>query len=154
MGKETSKEFFKSVPGLGPEWEVSEVTLNESSHQVTLALSLRSGAKVVCPECGESCAMYDRNVSREWRHFDTMQLKTVLRARVPGIDCPVRGPQTIRVPLADPMARFTPAFEAQAIDLLEKVRSTTQACKLLKIGRASADLMMTRGVARGLPLLR
>jgi len=118
MGKETSKEFFESVLGLGPEWEVSEVTLNETSDQVTLDLSLRSGAKVVCPECGESCAIYDRNVSREWRHLDTMQLKTVLRARVPRTDCPVHGPQTIRVPWADPMARFTLAFEAHAIDVL------------------------------------
>jgi hypothetical protein len=65
MGKETSKEFFESVLGLGPEWKVSEVTLNETSDQVTLDLSLRSGAKVVCPECGESCAIYGRNVSRE-----------------------------------------------------------------------------------------
>ena len=129
MCKEASKEFFESVLGLGPESEVSEVsevTSSETSDQVTIDLSLRSGAKVVCPECGESSAIYDRNVSREWRYLDTMQLKTVLRARIPGADCPVHGPQTIRVPWADPMARFTLAFEAHAIDVLENARSTTQ----------------------------
>jgi transposase len=89
-------------------------------------------------------------VAREWRHLDTMQLKTVLRARVPRADCPEHGPQTIRVPWADPMARFSLAFEAHAIDVLENARSTTQACELLKIGWATADRIMARGVARGL----
>jgi hypothetical protein len=32
MGKETRKEFFDSVLGLGPDSQVSEVTLNETSH--------------------------------------------------------------------------------------------------------------------------
>ncbi len=79
-----------------------------------------------------------------------MQLKTLLRARVPRANCPEHGPQTIRVPWADPMARFTLAFEAHAIDVLENARSTTQACELLKIGWATADRIMERGVARGL----
>lgn len=48
------------------------------------------------------------------------------------------------------MARFTLAFEAHAIDVLENARSTTQACELLKIGWATADRIMERGVARGL----
>ena len=48
------------------------------------------------------------------------------------------------------MARFSLAFEAHAIDVLENARSTTQACELLKIGWATADRIMARGVARGL----
>jgi transposase len=150
MGKETSKEFFESVLGLGPDWSVAEVTVNEAGDRVSLDLSLRSGARVACPECGRLCAIYDRGSEREWRHLDTMQLKTVLRARVPRADCPEHGPQTIRVPWADPMTRFTLAFEAHAIDVLENARSTAQACELLKIGWATADRIMARGVARGL----
>ena len=123
------------VLGLGRDWSVAEVTLNETADRVTLDLSLRSGAKVACRECGKPCSIYDRGVAREWRHLDTMQLKTVLRARVPW---------------ADPMARFSLAFEAHAIDVLENARSTTQACELLKIGWATADRIMARGVARGL----
>lgn len=48
------------------------------------------------------------------------------------------------------MTRFTLAFEAHAIDVLESARSTTQACALLKIGWATADRIMVRAVARGL----
>jgi len=48
----------------------------------------------------------------------------LLRARVPWASFPVHGPQTIRVSWADPMARFTLAFEAHAIDVLENAWNT------------------------------
>jgi len=150
MSEETSKEFFESVLGLGADWQVSAVTVDEASGEVFLDLSPSACAKVVCPECGRACAIYDHGRRREWRHLDTMQLKTVLRARVPRAKCPQHGPQTVRVPWADPMTRFTLAFEAHAIDVLENARSTTQACELLKIGWATADRIMARAVARGL----
>lgn len=150
MSEETSKEFFESVLGLGPDWHVSGVTVDEASREVVLDLSLNASSKVACPECGRACAIYDHGRRREWRHLDMMQLKSVLRARLPRANCPQHGPQTIRVPWADPMARFTLAFEAHAIDVLENARSTTQACELLKIGWATADRIMERGVVRGL----
>ncbi|NLT72170.1 MAG: ISL3 family transposase [Verrucomicrobiaceae bacterium] len=150
MSEETSKEFFESVLGLGPDWQVSKVTVDEASRELLLDLSLTTSAKVACPECGRACAIYDHGRRREWRHLDTMQLKTVLRARLPRAKCPQHGPQTVRVPWADPMTRFTLAFEAHAIDVLENARSTTQACALLKIGWATADRIMGRAVARGL----
>lgn len=135
---------------MGPDWQVSKVTVDEASRELLLDLSLTTSAKVACPECGRACAIYDHGRRREWRHLDTMQLKTVLRARLPRAKCPQHGPQTVRVPWADPMTRFTLAFEAHAIDVLENARSTTQACALLKIGWATADRIMGRAVARGL----
>jgi hypothetical protein len=38
MSRETSKEFFELVLGLGPDWTVAEVTLNETADRVTLDL--------------------------------------------------------------------------------------------------------------------
>lgn len=150
MSEETSKEFFESVLGLGPDWGVSEVSVDEASGEVVLDLSLSASANVVCPECGRACVIYDHGRRREWRHLDTMQLKTVLRARLPRAKCPQHGAQTVRVPWADPMTRFTLGFEAHAIEVLENARSTVQACALLKIGWATADRIMGRAVARGL----
>jgi transposase len=112
MSEETNKEFFESVSGLGPDWHVSDVVVDEAPREVVLDLSLGAGAKVDCPACGRACAIYDHGRRRERRHLDTMQLKTVLRARVPRANCPRHGPQSVRVPWADPMTRFTLAFEA------------------------------------------
>ena len=41
MCEETSKECFESVLGLGPDWRVSDVTVDEASREVVLDLSLR-----------------------------------------------------------------------------------------------------------------
>jgi transposase len=150
MNQGTSKEFFGEVLGLGPDWEVAEVTLEEPMGRVIVDLSFRAGAVAICPVCGAKCSVYDRGSRREWRHLDTMQFKTVLRARAPRANCAEHGPQTVRIPWADPMTRFTLGFEAHAIEVLENARSTTQACELLKIGWATADRIMTRGVERGL----
>lgn len=150
MSEETSKEVFESILGLGADWQVSEVTVDEISGVILLDLAQKASAKVTCPECGGTCAIYDHGRRREWRHLDTMQLKTVLRARVPRAKCPHHGVQSVRVPWADAMARFTLGFEAYAIDVLENARSTTQACELLQIGWATADRIMERAVRRGL----
>lgn len=96
MSEETSKEFFEWVLDLGPVWQVSEVTVDEASREVLLDLSLTTSAKVACPDCGRACAIYDHGRLREWRHPDTMQLKTVFRARLPGAKCP----GTVRRPSA------------------------------------------------------
>ena len=42
MSEETSKEFFESVLGLGPDWQVSAVTVDEASREVVLDLSLNA----------------------------------------------------------------------------------------------------------------
>lgn len=152
MSQETNKEFSESVLGLGPDWHVSDVAVDEASREVVLNLSLSASAKVACPECGRACAIYDYGRRREWQHLDTMQLKTVLRARVPRANSPQHGPPTVRVPRADPMTRFTVVFEALSIEVLENARSTTQACELLKINWSTADRIMGRAVARGLEL--
>jgi len=120
--KRQARSFFEFL-GLGPEWELSEMTLKKTSDQVTLDLSLRRGAKVVCPECGESCASYDHDVvarAAASRH-DAEDGSTRPGSQA---DCPVHVPQTIRFLWADAMARFTLAFEAHAIDVLEDARST------------------------------
>lgn len=61
------------------------------------------------------------------------------RPRSPGADCLEHGPQTIGVPWANSMTRFTLVFKAHAIEVLENAQSTPQACELLKIGWATAN---------------
>jgi len=150
MEADTSKEFFEAALGLGPAWEVTEVSLIEESKRIEIALGLRRESGVKCPECGRACAIYDHGQERQWRHLDTLQYETRLRARLPRADCPEHGPQTVRVPWADRKTRFTLLFEAQAIEVLENARSIVQACHLLRIGWATADAIMGRAVKRGL----
>lgn len=46
---------------------------------------VRGGVK--CQECGKECTVADHAPERTWRHLDTMQFETLIRARVPRSDC-------------------------------------------------------------------
>jgi len=56
---------------------------------------------------------------RRWRHLDTQQFKTWITAEVPTVRCDEHGAQQVRVPWAEPYARFTMLFEEVAIALLQ-----------------------------------
>ena len=94
--------------------------------------------------------MYDCAAERTWRHLDTMQFETLIRARTPRADCPEHGVKTMRVPWAEPGGRFTLLFERFAIQVLLASATISQACGLLGIGWDAAQEIMRRAVARGL----
>src|SRR5208337_1858845 len=101
-------------------------------------------------ECGVACSIHDSAPERTWRHLDTMQFATLIRARTPRADCPEHGVKTMQVPWAEPQGRFTLLFERFAVEVLLASASVSQACELLGIGWETAHEMMGRAVARGL----
>jgi transposase len=117
---------------------------------VEIELGWQWGAAAVCPECGRECSIHDCAPERTWRHLDTMQFATLIRARVPRADCPEHGVKTTQVPWAAPQGRFTLLFERFAIDVLLASASVSQACGLLGIGWDAAHQIMERAVERGL----
>jgi len=107
------------------------------------------GGRVKCPECGKECTIADHAPERSWRHLDTMQFETRLRARVPRSDCPSCGVKTTQVPWAGKHSRFTWMFEAMAIDILKACSTVTAATQLLRISWDTAHRIMERAVERG-----
>lgn len=136
--------------GVGSPWEVKDVVLKLEAKTVEIELGWQWGAAAECPECGRACSVYDCAPERTWRHLDTMQFATLLRARTPRAECPEHGVKTMRVPWAAPGGRFTLLFERFAIDVLAASASVSQACGLLGIGWDAAQQIMERAVKRGL----
>ena len=136
--------------GVGSPWEVKDVVLKLEAKTVEIELGWQWGAAAECPECGRACSVYDCAPERTWRHLDTMQFATLLRARTPRAECPEHGVKTMRVPWAAPGGRFTLLFERFAIDGLAASASVSQACGLLGIGWDAAQQIMERAVKRGL----
>ena len=87
---------------------------------------------------------------REWRHLDTMQLETVLRARVPRVRYADGTTAMVRVPWADERSRWTLSFEALAVEVLRASSSVNAAAKWLRIDWRAAQRIMGREVERGL----
>ena len=136
--------------GLQSPWLVKDVKLDLDDKRVEIELVWTAGAKGVCPVCGTACALYDWAPERTWRHLDTMQFQTVIRARVPRLQCATDGVKTVAVPWAEPHGRFTRLFVRFAIDVLLCARSLTQAANLLGLSWDEVDHIVRRAVARGL----
>lgn len=149
MDSELQKHYALLL-GVGSPWEVKDVSLKLDAKQVEIELGWQWGSAAQCPECGRACSVYDCAPERTWRHLDTMQFTTILRARTPRASCPEHGVKTMRVPWAAPGGRFTLLFERFAIAVLRASASVSQACGLLGIGWDAAQQIMERAVERGL----
>jgi transposase len=144
------QEHYAQLLGVGSPWEVKGVQLKLAEKKVEIELGWQWGADARCPECGGACSIYDCAPERTWRHLDTMQFATLIRARTPRANCPQHGVKTMQVPWAAPQGRFTLLFERFAVDVLLASASVSQACELMGIGWDTAQEIMRRAVERGL----
>lgn len=149
MDNELQKHYALLL-GICSPWEVRTVELKLVDKKVEIGLGWQRGAAAKCPECGRECSIHDSAPERTWRHLDTMQFITVIRARTPRADCPEHGVKTMAVPWAAPQGRFTLHFERFAIEVLLACANVQAACGLLGIGWEAAHEIMKRAVARGL----
>ncbi len=124
--------------------------LKLAEKKVEIELGWPWGSAALCPECGRECSLHDSAPERTWRHLDTMQFETLIRARTPRSNCPDHGVKTMTVPWATPQGRFTLHFERFATEVLLACASVSQACALLGIGWKTAHEIMKRAVERGL----
>lgn len=149
MDSELQKHYAQLL-GVGSPWGVKNVELKIAEKKVEIELAWEWGSDAQCPECGRKCSIHDCASERTWRHLDTMQFATLIRARVPRSDCSEHGVKTMKVPWAEPHGRFTLLFERFAVEVLLACASISQACELLKIHWESAHEIMRRAVKRGL----
>ncbi len=142
-------EHYRLLLGLDAAWAVANVALSLEEKRVEILVE-HLGGPVTCHECNGKCTIADHAPERAWRHLDTMQFETRLRARVPRADCPTCGVKTAEVPWAGKHSRFTLMFEAFAIDVLKACGSVKAAAELLKLDWDSVHSIMERAVSRGL----
>jgi transposase len=149
MDSELQKHYAQLL-GIGSPWEVKNVELKLAEKKVEIELGWQWGAAAKCPECERECSIHDCAPERTWRHLDTMQFTTLIRARAPRSDCPEHGVKTMTVPWAAPQGRFTLFFERFAVEVLLASASISQACELLGLSWDTAQEIMRRAVERGL----
>jgi len=106
MDTELQKHYAQLL-WIGSPWGVKTVELSVAKKTVEIELGWQWGADAQCPECRRSCAIHDCAPERTWRHLDTMQFTTLIRARTPRSNCPEHGVKTMAVPWASPQGRFS-----------------------------------------------
>jgi transposase len=143
----TDKDFFHRTLGLEHPWEVSDIDLDLEGKRVEVTVRVKE--KTVWGADGEQLpiAGYEE---REWRHLDTMQLETILKARVPRVRLADGSTKMVKVPWAGKRSRWTLSFETFAIEVLRASSSIQAAAKWLRLDWRAADRIMSRAVERGL----
>ena len=146
---ESLQAHYALLLGLDDTWRVDQVELSLDRKRVTITLEFMV-QRAVCPECGVLCPLYDHAEERTWRHLDTMQFETLLKARTPRCCCETCGVKTVNLPWADKHSRFTLLFEAFAIDVLQAAASVSAAALLLGLSWDQTHTILQRAVERGL----
>lgn len=141
---------YAQLLDLSDPWIVNDTELDTEAQTLVIHVTTKTGAKLPCPTCGTTCSLYDHREIREWRHLDTMQFTTTIRARLPRVTCPEHSVVTAAVPWAHEHSRFTLLFERFAIDVLRAATSITRAKSILKLSWDQIQLIKTRAVERGL----
>jgi transposase len=147
---ESLEQHYRRLLGLEEPWTVEQVDLDLAHQRVAIRLATRRGLPMPCPECAAPCSLYDQGPERAWRHLDTMQFETVLKARVPRVHCPQHGVKSVAVPWAGKHSRFTLLFEAFALRVVEASTTLKAAAALLRLDWHSLQQLMERAVQRGL----
>lgn len=140
-------EFFERVLGLKEPWAVKDIVMDMEGGTVMVVIECKAGT--VWVENGERLQIQSWE-EREWRHLDTMQLATRLRARVPRVRYADGSTGMVNVPWAGERSRWTLAFEALAVTVLKNARSRSAAAEFLKLDWKGVQRIMERAVERGL----
>lgn len=140
-------QLYTRLLDLSPPWRVKDVDLRLDLGEVVVRVE---AAPQIwgCPECGQRMHVHS-HVLRRWRHLDTCQLKTVIEAAVPRVQCGQHGTTMVRVPWAEKGCRFTAVFERLAIDMMKDCSIAT-AGKHLRLSWSEADHIKAKAVERGL----
>jgi transposase len=142
-------ELYRQLLGVEAPWKVERVDLSVGEQRVDVLVGHGVGVRWPCPECGTKLSVRDHAEERSWRHLDSCGFTTWLHARAPRVSCPEHGVRQVRLPWAEPHARFTALFERLAIDVLKET-DITGACRILHISWDEGWHLMERAVARGM----
>lgn len=143
-------QLYRQILGLSEPWQVERIDLRMKEQEVHVFVEHKPGVAWPCPTCGKELACYDHAEERTWRHLDTCQLKTLLHARVPRVDCPEHGVLQARVSWAEPRSRFTLLMERLIIDVIQACSTISGACAIMRVSWEEAFGVMERAVERGL----
>jgi transposase len=141
------KDFYQRLLGVEAPWKVTGVELDLEHQRVEIEVSCEVVEWV--DEAGKRAHLHGYE-ERRWRHLDTCQCKTWVKAKVPRVRYDDGSTQMVRVPWAENRSRFTSMFETFAIRVLLASASLQAGCQILHLSWDQAQQIMERAVERGL----
>lgn len=109
----TPEEFYTIILEIDDDWTVTSISLDDLLQEVNVLISYNK-SKAIDPITNEKCSLYDHREERSWRHLDTMQYKTYIKCSIPRVKNSLGKVNTITVPWADKLERFSYLLEKKS----------------------------------------
>jgi len=142
--------LYEQLLGLKTPWSVRSVELSVAEKRVVVEVVLKRGQVWADPNDAYQRAHIHGWCERQWRHLDTCQFETIIKARVPQLKYSDGSVQELAVPWAERYSRVTTLMEGFVIQLLEACPTTHSVCGLTGLGWSTVNTILVRAVERGM----
>ena len=142
--------LYEHLLGLKAPWSVNKVDLSLTDQRVVVEVVLKPGQVWADPTDATKRAHVNGWSERQWRHLDTCQFETIIKARVPQLKYSDGSVQELVVPWAERYSRVTTLMSAFVIKLLQVCPTTQGVCNLTGLSWRTVNAIMVSAVQRGM----
>ena len=142
--------LYEHLLGLKTPWSVKSVDLSLADQRVVVEVVLKTGQVWTDPTDSTKRAHINGWSERQWRHLDTCQFETLIKARVPQLKYSDGTVEELAVPWAERYSRVTLLMEAFVVKLLQACPTTQGVCELTRLAWSTVNGIMVSAVERGM----
>jgi transposase len=142
--------LYEHLLGLKTPWSVKSVDLSLADQRVVVEVVLKHGEVWADPTDNTKRAHINGWTERQWRHLDTCQFETLIKARVPQLKYSDGTVEELAVPWAERYSRVTLLMEAFVVKLLHACPTTQGVCELTRLAWSTVNGIMVSAVERGM----
>jgi len=142
--------LYEQLLGLHSPWSVKQVDVSLTEQRVVVHVELKAGQVWADPTDNSKRAHINGWHERQWRHLDTCQFETLIRARVPQFKYSDGTVEELAVPWAERYSRITLLMTGFVIKLLQVCPTTQGVCDLTGLSWSTVNGIMRDAVERGM----
>ena len=142
--------LYEHLLGLKTPWSVNSVDLSLTEQRVVVEVVLKRGQVWADPTDATRRAHINGWTERQWKHLDTCQFETIVKARVPQLKYSDGTVEELVVPWAERYSRVTTLMTGFVIKLLQACPTTQRVCDLTRLSWRTVNDIMIRAVERGM----
>ena len=142
--------LYEHLLGLKTPWSVKSVDLSLADQRVVVEVVLKTGQVWTDPTDNTKRAHINGWTERQWRHLDTCQFETLIKARVPQLKHSGGTLEDLAVPWAERSSRVPLRMEAFVVKLLQACPTTQGVCDLTRLAWSTVNGIMVSAVERGM----
>ena len=142
--------LYEQLLGLKTPWSVKKVDLSLADQRVVIEVVLKRGQVWADRTDATKRAHVNGRSERQWRHLDTCQFETVIKARVPQLKYSDGTVEELTVPWAERYSRVTTLMAGFVIQLLKACPTTQAVCTLTRLSWSTVNAIMVSAVERGM----